>query len=87
MLARKIIGGGALAIMLVASVAAAQTSTTSTTSTTTPTTTPATTTPVTPTVPNTGAGGTMAMNIVVLGVSAALALGGAYIARSRKMAA
>jgi hypothetical protein len=42
------------------------------------------TTTATPGVPNTGAGGDMAQNVAVLGVSAAIAaLGGAYLVRRR----
>lgn len=74
MTAKKLIGAAALSIMLLASSAAAQTSTTTSTSTDTVGT------------PNTGLGGSAAINLVVLGSSAAIALAGfALLARRKEL--
>lgn len=69
MSAKKVIGTAAVAFLLLAGPAAAQT-TTGTTSTSTPGT------------PNTGAGGSAAANLIILGSTAAIALAGlTYLSR------
>lgn len=81
---KKIISGLALsAVLLGAPLAFAQTTTGSTTYTTTGS--ASTTASTTPGVPNTGAGGDAAQNLLLLGISAAVALAGiAYLsARAR----
>jgi hypothetical protein len=69
-LAVKFISAATLALLLTAGTVAAQTTTYSSTSSSTPGT------------PNTGSGGDVAMNIMLLGTSAIIAVGGAlYLAR------
>lgn len=70
MSAKKILSAAAVAFLLSAGAASAQTSTTSTSSTSTVGT------------PNTGAGGTAAANLIILGSTAAIALAGlTYLSR------
>jgi hypothetical protein len=80
---KKLMSGTALAFLLTAGIAAAQTSTSTDTSASTTDTLNTSANSSAVGTPNTGDGGDTAMNMAILGTSAAVAVGGAALLRRR----